>query len=63
MQKALISLRVLYYTETPRVSSHRSPDSMLREVEMLGAQGVKEIVLISRHVILQGLNLLMGSPN
>jgi ribosomal protein S12 methylthiotransferase len=39
----------------------RSPESIIREVEMLAAQGVKEIVLISQDTTSYGADLALGN--
>lgn len=39
----------------------RSPESIIREVEMLAAQGVKEIVLISQDTTSYGADLALGA--
>jgi hypothetical protein len=50
-------LRILHHTQLRGVFRSRSPESILKEVEMLAAQGVKEFVLISQDTTTYGSDL------
>ena len=52
-------MRVLHYPKLRGVFRSRWPESIIREVEMLAAQGVKEFVFISQDTTAYGSDLAL----